>query len=403
MASDLSPADLPFLEGLAHSPRSVDRLLWLRVATDYILAPAAETHGRRGEFAAALCEGLKDVDDAARCAVARKLAPSPEAADVLAAIESLGGEAGLYVLRRAAALPRELLRTAAEADNARARAVARREDLDPDLVAVLAEHDEIEVLLALARNRRAPLDSHAFAKLARRARQRIEAALDRRLAVALLERGPASLEQASLFLEADSARRAEIMTAAQRAALGGWRAPQRLRESGEAVVRLERFALDGQAERFAETLAEALECSPALAGRIAADPSGEPLAVAMAALGAPGDVTVRILTSRDLQDGADYRRIGALARFQDALNPAAAELIVAAMIGDAASPRPRRRPVLDPNASATPSRPLQAAAGEDSSRAAPRDWLKSADAPPVVLRRRRAFAFAAGRRLDESA
>ena len=398
MASDLSPADLPFLEGLAHSSHAADRLLWLRVATDYVLAPPAEAPSRRAEFTAALNQSLRDADEATRCAVARKLASSVEAADILAGLVALGGEAALYTLRRAAGLPREQLIAAAETDVAQARAVARRDDLDPEIVALLAEHDEIEVLLALARNQRAPLDSRLFARLAWRARQRIDTALDRRLAQALLERGPAGLEHAALFLEADSGRRAEIMTAAQRAALGGWRAPAATRGSADSVPRLERFALEGEPELFAGALAEALKCSIELAKRIAGDRSGEPLAVTLSALGAPSDVTVRILTSRDLQDGADYRRIGALARFKDALDPSAAELLLAAMIGDTARPRPRSRPVLDPDASATASRPQVSGVA-----AAPRNWLKDTDVTPATLRRRRAFAFGSGRRLDESA
>ncbi len=386
MASDLLPADLPFLDGLAHSARLADRLLWLRVATDYFLA--TPLHGRRAEFAAALSESLRNVDEATRYAVARKLALCAEAGEVLTTLVSLGGEAALYVLRRAATLPRSILVEAAEGDAARARSVARRSDLDAEIVASLSEHSEVEVLLALARNRRAPFNSHLFAKLARRARQGVEAAGDRRLAQALMERG-AGLEQAALFLEADSGQRAAIMTAAQRAALGGWRAPASLRGSPEAIERLERFALDAEPERFAEALAEALECPVGLAKRMASDPSGEPLAVALAALGAPADVTVRILTSRDLQDGADYRRIGALARFKDALNPSAAEMLVAAMIGDAARPQSRRqRTVLDPHAAATPSRPQVL-----GSAAAPRNWLKETDLTPAALRRRRAFAL----------
>ena len=391
MASDLSPTDLPFLAALARSSLPADRLLWLRVATDYFLTRPFPTLAHGAEFAAALSEGLRRADDATRCAVARKLAPCAEAADVLATIESLGGEAALVVLQSAAVLPRERLLAAAAGDNARARAVARRHDLDGELVGALADHDEIEVLIALARNRRAPIDSRLYAALARRAKQRIDGALDRRLAVALLQRGPVGLEQAALFLEADSSRRAEIMTAAQRAALGGPRTPVQRRDASQAIARLERFALDAEPERFAGALAEALECSLELAKRIAGDSSGEPLAVALAALGAPDDVAVRVLTSRDLQDGADYRRVGALARLKDALNPAAAALVVTAMIGDSARPRARRQTVLDASASATPSRPAGYAANE-------------ADLNPAALRRRRAFAFAsAGRLLDGSA
>ena len=391
MASDLSPTDLPFLAALARSSLPADRLLWLRVATDYFLTRPFPTLAHGAEFAAALSEGLRRADDATRCAVARKLAPCAEAADVLATIESLGGEAALVVLQSVAVLPRERLLAAAAGDNARARAVARRHDLDGELVGALADHDEIEVLIALARNRRAPIDSRLYAALARRAKQRIDGALDRRLAVALLQRGPVGLEQAALFLEADSSRRAEIMTAAQRATLGGPRTPVQRRDASQAIARLERFALDAEPERFAGALAEALECSLELAKRIAGDSSGEPLAVALAALGAPDDVAVRVLTSRDLQDGADYRRVGALARLKDALNPAAAALVVTAMIGDSARPRARRQTVLDASASATPSRPAGYAANE-------------ADLNPAALRRRRAFAFAsAGRLLDGSA
>jgi hypothetical protein len=396
LASDLSPTDLPFLATLARSPRPADRRLWLRVATDYFLTAPFSTPEHRAEFVAKLSEGLRDADDATRSAIARKLAPCAEAAEVLATLESLGGEAALHVLQCAAAAPRERLLAAAAADNARACAVARRDDLDAELAGVLAEHDEIEVLLALARNRRAAIDPRLYAALARRARQRIEGMLDRRLAEALLDRGPARVEQAALFLEADSGRRAEILTAAQRAALAAPRPSAPPREAAEAIARLERFALDADPERFAGALAATLECSVELAKRIAGDSSGEPLMVVLAALGAPNDVTVRILTSRDLQDGADYRRVGALARLKDALSPTAAKLVVAAMIGDSARPRARRQTVLDPSAAPTPSRP---AAVEPLAGAAPRTWIKETMATPAALRRRRAFAFASGRRL----
>jgi hypothetical protein len=404
LASDLGDADLPFLATLARSPRPADRGLWLRVATDYLLAGPFPTRAHGARFAAQLAERLADADDATRLEVARKLAPCAEAAEVLGTLESLGGPAALHVLQCAAALPREKLLAAAAGDNARARAVARRDDLDAELVAALADHGEIEVLIALARNRRAPIDPRLYAALARRARQRIESALDRRLAEALLERAPTRLDEAALFLEADSGRRAEIMGAAQRAMLAEPRTPTRRRDASQAIARLERFALDAEPERFVGALAQALECTLELADRIARDSSGEPLAVALAALGAPNDVAVRILTSRDLQDGADYRRVGALARLKDALIPAAADLVMTALIGDSARPRVHRQPVLDPIASTTPSRPSAAAASPDLTRAAPRTWITKTSLTPAALRRRRAFAFAAGRRwLDDSA
>ena len=379
VASDVSLADLSFLATLARSARPADRQLWLRVAVDYLLARPLAPPARGGDLAATLAEALRDVDDATRCEVARKLADCPAAADVLAAIESLGGKAALVVLQEATALPRERLLAAAAGDNARAGAVARRGDLDAELIERLADHEENEVLLALARNRRATIGPRAYAALARRARQRVESGLDSRLATALLERAPAGLEQAALFLEADSSRRAAIIGAARRAALGGPRNLKRRRDAAPTIARLERFALAGEPERFAEALADALACSRSLAKRIARDASGEPLAVALAALGAPADVAVRILTSRDLEDGADYRRLGALARLRDALDPAAADLVIAAIVGELAPPRRASRPA----AAASP--------------VAPRPSIKEAELAPRVLRRRRAFAFAFAR------
>ena len=238
MASDPSPADLPFLAALARSPLPADRLLWLRVATDYFLTRPFQTLAHGAEFAAALSEALRRADDATRCAVVRKLAPCAEAADVLATIEFLGGEAALVVLQSAAVLPRERLLAAAAGDNAHARAVARRHDLDAELVGVLADHDEVEVLIALARIA-APRSIDGFTPRRPPRKQRIEGALDRRLAAALLDRGPVGLEQATLFLEADLSRRAEIMTAAQRAVLGGPRTPVWRRETSQAIARLD--------------------------------------------------------------------------------------------------------------------------------------------------------------------
>jgi hypothetical protein len=142
--------------------------------------------------------------------------------------------------------------------------------------------------------------------------------------------------------------------------------------------------MTGDWAQFETDLADAFGCPPAFAGRIAGDASGEPLAVALAALYAPSDATVRILAARDLLDGGKYRRIAALARLKDALSPAAARLTMAAMIG-APQPAPtRQRHQYDATAAATPSRPAAA--------------IRGAAPTPAVLRRRRAWALAAGAR-----
>jgi hypothetical protein len=383
--SDHSPIGLPFLDALAMSPRPADRHLWLRVAADCLVAMPAGAPRRQAVLAAAAA-ALGEADEATRSAFARRLAPYPLAADALAAVEALGGEAALVALAEAVTLPRERLAAAVDGEAPRARAVARRADLDPALVARLVEREEIEVALALARNRRAPIDASRFAVMARRAKARIEAAGDRRLADALLERTPATIEQAALFFEADAPHRGRIVAAAQRATLGRREPAFDGSEAARAAARLEQHAMAGDWAHFEAELAEAFGCPPAFAARILGDASGEPLAVALAALYAPSDTTVRILATRDLLDGGEYRRIAALARLKDALSPAAARLTMAAMIG-APQPTPTRQPQYDPTAAATPSRPAAA--------------FRSAVPTPAVLRRRRALALAAGARSGE--
>ena len=156
---------------------------------------------------------------------------------------------------------------------------------------------------------------------------------------------PPRAEYAALFMEASSAQRTLILLAVQRAELGKPRGAPPPGASSEAIAKLERFALTGESELFLGALAETLGCSISLAEKIAADRSGELLAVTLAAIGTPNDVSVRILTSSDLRDGADYRRIGALARLQDALSPSAAQRVIAAIIEnpqDRESPAPAR-------------------------------------------------------------
>jgi hypothetical protein len=362
--------------------------LWLRVAADCLLALPSGAPRRQAVLAAAIA-ALGETDAATRSAFARRLAPYAAAGDALAAVEAMGGEAALVALAEAAALPRERLAAATDGDAAQARAVARRADLDAALVARLVKREEIEVALALARNRHAPIDASRFAALARRAKARIEQAGDRRLAEALLERTPATIEQAALFIEAGPTHRGRIVAAAQRATLGRRDPAFDASEAASVALRLEREAMAGDWPRFEAELADAFGCEPALARRIAGDACGEPLAVALAALYAPNDATVRILAARDLLDGGEYRRIAALARLKDALSPAAARLTMAAMIG-APQPAPtRHRPQYDPRAAAAPSRPSAA--------------HRSVEPTPAVLRRRRALALAVGARRDERA
>jgi uncharacterized protein (DUF2336 family) len=317
-------------------------------------------------------------DPATRLIVARKIAPrlaTPPA--LFDAIIERGGEAALVVLERAVAISREHLIAAAAGDLIRACAVARRSDLDEELVGVLAARPAREIALALAGNPAAPLGREALAILAGRAER------DEKLAQALLARSAAPLDLAALFLYATSSQRAAMLLAAQRAELA--RSSPTWRGVDDAAAKLERHALARQPALFLTTLAQALGCEADLAERIVAEPSGEALAVVLAALGAPEDATMRILVLGDAVS-LDYRRLGALTRLKDALNPAAARRIVSAMTGARVAQRAIAEPALDPTAAPAPSRPGRAEATK-------------ADAPQI-LRRRRAFQIALGGRRE---
>jgi hypothetical protein len=234
-------------------------------------------------------------------------------------------------------------------DPRRARALAERADLAPETIDDLAANEDLPTLVALARNHRIILLRRVFARLVARASEEVAENADRTLCEALLERSPASAYCAPLFLEAAARQRAEILLAVQRSELGQTRPLAFNEVDAEALNALERHAIEGRKDLLAADLAAALGLSVELARRIVADPSGEPQAVALVALGAPNDLMVRTLTALDIADRSDYRRLGALARLQGALSRASATVTMAALRGAkparAASPPPPRRSV----------------------------------------------------------
>ena len=168
----------------------------------------------------------------------------------------------------------------------------------------------------------------------------------------LLQRRPLAPEGAALFLCAKPGQRVDILLAAQRLQLGRPRAFAPPIQQ-ERLDELELAAVARKPERFVAILAEALDCDPELARRIVDDASGEPLAVALAALGASNEVLVRVLISNDLSAGASYQRIRALARLNNALNRNAAIAVMAALRGETAALR-RSQSLVDTTAPAQP-------------------------------------------------
>jgi uncharacterized protein (DUF2336 family) len=384
--SDTTRTRLPFLASLEGRPDAESRRVLLRVATDRFVNDPAPSREAIAEFEKAALGLLSDRDPVTRLVVARKIAPRIDAPpSVLAALFERGHDAALLILERAVAAPPGLLFAAASGEPIGACAVARRTDLDDEMVAVLARRPIAKIALTLANNLAAPIGPDCFTHLARRARD------DRALAEALLARPAAPLDQAALFMFGNLEQRKAILIAAQRAELGrsaaqpAWRAPD------DAVRRLETYALSRQPDRLIEALAESLDCEVELARRIVDEPSGEPLAVALAALAASQEASMRILLLGHSPLNLDTNRLGALTRLKDGLRPAAARRVISAMIGAPQRQRATAKPAPDPAAAPAPSRTTPAPTARINAE------------PPQILRRRRAAQIVvAGRIVRES-
>ena len=298
-------------------------------------------------------------------------------------ILDFGGPAAEEILSRAPALPRSRLLAACE-DPRLASLVARRADLDAELVAAILESETENAAAALIANPRAPIEGDSYRRLVAIAKA-CSARGDHAFAERLLARPRLTLEAASLFLEASTSQRKVLLLAAQRAELGRPRAATATSAPRGSFDSLEEAAMSGEIEEFSTILGEWLGCEAAMARRIVADRSGEPLALALSALGAPNDVSVRVLTAADFSEGAEYRRVGALARLQDALNPVAARRVLDAILeGSLLTP-------VEP----MPAVRAPAPAGTERRAREPAPFIREEALPPAVRRRRRAFAYLA--------
>jgi len=94
--------------------------------------------------------------------------------------------------------------------------------------------------------------------------------------------------------------------------------------AADVLARIEAAALQRNPTQFARLLAAALGVAPALAERIVADGSGEPLVVAAKALGMSAAALQRVLLFLDPAIGQSIRRVYDLAQLFDEITPQAA-------------------------------------------------------------------------------
>lgn len=320
--------------------------LLLRALTDLFVMRPAHTREETRQFAEIAHRLIDEATPAERDHAADVLCDHPAAPpDLLDRLAESGGEGALKLLAQCRALASHvLMRAALEGSSQEALALARRVDLAPEIVRALALRDDIAVARALADNEFAPLGADLLPGLVARARA------DEALALALAARLPHRPETLPLFMNANARARA-MMIARARESAGEDEAPSWALEHGRetALRRIEAIALDGAQDDFARTLADACGCSETEARAIIADPGGEPLAIALRALGLRPEVVTRVFLFVDPQISHVYGRVSALAKLAAGLSQNVAARILDAITGRAA-PQARHAPLHDQTA-----------------------------------------------------
>ncbi len=182
-----------------------------------------------------------------------------------------------------------LMAIAAGGSADQARALAQRDDLDERAIDLLAQRPEIEVLCALAANGEAQLGRKSLRRLIERGRE------ESRLARRLLQRDFLHLCHFRLFLQADGEERGHLIALARHCRLDTAHGAKGIPEPDASKrLGLERAADRRDRAGFAHALARALACAPFMARRLADDKGGEPLALALAALGFSDENAARI-------------------------------------------------------------------------------------------------------------
>lgn len=138
---------------------------------------------------------------------------------------------------------------------------------------------------------------------------------------------PVRSELIDLFFTADSEERRLILRNIDVAP--GAAARHALPVAGELLRRLENAALTRNVGEFARVLERALGVSADVASRIARDDTGEPVVVALKAIGMHPDVLARILMFLNPVVGQSSQRIYELAQLHEEISMAAAERMLA--------------------------------------------------------------------------
>ena len=292
-----------------------------------------------------LALGLISIVDAETVArVARPLCFNPDTPlSIFERLYEKGGACARLAFEFAPTLPRaDLLATAEHGSADLALAIARRRDLDREIVAALGSRSERDVLRALAANRVAHLDAASRRALALAARDDIP------LARMLLDRDDLEIDPEPLFLAATRLERMAIILNACRRVVAGAQTETR-RADATFTARLEKAAIRRNRDEMATLLGDALDCRKDRARAILHDALGEAQALMLLAIGVGVDAATRILLCADPPISHDADRVRALRALMRSTPQRAAARVIAAITGSARADRdaPRRTGVRD--------------------------------------------------------
>ncbi len=248
--------------------------------------------------------------------------------DLLDLLASRGGAGALKLLAECRRLSTPCLRNgAAMGPLEAALAIAGRADLDAATIELLSQRPENEILRKLAANESVPLGPDLIPAIILRAHA------DAELAQILAARLPHRVETLALFLVADTRQR-HIMIERTRQRLNAKDVtPAPVGAPSAAMRRIEAIAREGDAAELASALAQACGCEETLARTFIADTGGEPLAIALRAIGLPADMVVRIYLAADPNIERATGRLSAFTKLATGLTPDVAACILNAMTG----------------------------------------------------------------------
>lgn len=329
-------ADLPDpfeqLVAFGHRPDAKIRPVLLRVLVDLFVSKTHHSAAELQQFEEMMAHLLDEADEETRLSVAGALSKHPlTPPSLLERFVAQRNEVAAKVLAEASMDRRALNAAAVFGTAVMAQAVARRRDIDATVIRNLAERPETDVLCALVENRAAPIDRALLRYLARRSQVHPE------LAARLLERGDTG-ETVSLFMAAGRTQRADLIAAARRQDLGATGAPLPFTASPRTMAAIERAALTIGLDGLDAALATALGCTSREITRIIDDPHGEPLALALAALGVPAEVAARIFILGQTGIGHSYAKVRRLVEIVQTVSPRAAGRLIATMLGRSEEP-----------------------------------------------------------------